>query len=68
MGERAVYVKYFDMKNEADRLMYSDQTGLSPVTSYKGNQYNMVLFETGSNNILVEAMRNICSGEMVRAC
>ena len=47
--------------------MFSDQTGRFPVTSYKGNQYVMVLFETGSNNILVEPMRNRCSGEMVRA-
>ena len=47
--------------------MFSDQTGRFPVTSYKGNQYVMVLFETRSNNILVEPMRSRVSGEMCRA-
>ena len=47
--------------------MYSDQTGKFPVTSYKGNQYIMVLFETTSNDILVEAMKSRTAGEMVQA-
>ena len=65
--EQAVYVKEFNLKDEADRMMFSDQTGRFPVTSFKGNQYVMVLFETIGNNILVESMRNRTSGEMVRA-
>ena len=51
-------VQYFDLKDEADRKRFSDQTGRFPGTSYKGNQYVMVLFETSSNNILVEPMRS----------
>ena len=43
------------------------QTGRFPVTSYKGNQYVMVLFETLSNSILVEPMRSRVSGKMCRA-
>ena len=65
--EQAVYIKEFNLKDEADRLMFSDQTGRFPTTSFKGNQYVMVLFETIGNNILVESMRNRTSGEMVRA-
>ena len=48
--------------------MYSDQTGRFPVTSFKGNQYVMVVYDMDvSNAILVEAMRNRTAGEMVRA-
>ena len=65
--EKAIFVKEYDLANELDRKMYTDQTGKFPVTSYKGNQYIMVLFETSSNIILVEAMRSRTSGEMVRA-
>ena len=65
--EQATYVKDFDLKDEADRMMCSDQTGRFPVTSFKGNQYVMVLFQTIGNNILVEPMRNRTSGQMVRA-
>ena len=36
-----------------------------PVTSFRNNQYIMVLFETMSDNILVEAMRTRSAGEMV---
>ena len=60
-------VQCFDLKDEADRIMFSDQTGRFPVTSYKGNQYVMVLFETRSNNILVEPMRSRVYGKMCRA-
>ena len=66
-NEKAVYVKEYNLAEELDRKMYSDQTGKFPVTSYKGNQYIMVLFETTSNNILVEAMKDRTAGEMVRA-
>ena len=62
-----MYTKEFNLRDEADKLMFSDQTGRFPVTSFKGNQYVMVLFETIGNNILVEAMRNRTSGEMIRA-
>ena len=55
---KAIMVQYFDLKDEADRKRFSDQTGRFPGTSYKGNQYVMVLFETSSNNILVEPMRS----------
>ena len=57
--------KVYNLKEEMDRKMYSDQTGKFPVTSYKGKQYVMVVYETTSNNILVEGMRNRTSGEMV---
>ena len=47
--------------------MYTDQTGRFPTKSYRGMQYIMVLVELDSNAILVEAMRNRTSGEMVQA-
>ena len=65
--ESAIFVKDYDLHDDADRKLYTDQTGRFPVTSFKGNQYIMVIFETTTNNILVEPMRNRVSGEMVRA-
>lgn len=65
--EQAVHIREFNLKDEADRLMFSDQTGRFSTTSFNGNQYIMVLYETIGNNILVEPMRNRTSGEMVSA-
>ena len=65
--DQVVYVKEFNLKDTADRLMFSYQTGRFPVTSFTGSQYIMVLFETIANNMLVEPMRNRTSGEMMRA-
>ena len=63
-----MYAATFDLKNEMDLKLYSDQTGRFPVTSFKGNQYVMVLYDMDiSGAILAEPMRNRTSGEMVRA-
>ena len=37
--------------------IYTDQTGIFPVTSSKGNKYIMVAFEEDSNNIMAEPMK-----------
>ena len=47
--------------------MYTDQTGKFPVTSFRGHQYIMVLFEVDSNNILIEAMKSWTAGNMILA-
>jgi len=57
----------FDLSDEAQRLMYTNQTGKFPKKSSKGNHYIMVLIEIDSNAILVEAMKNRTAGEMIRA-
>ena len=57
----------FDLSNEAQRLMYTDQSEKFPKKSIKGNHYIMVLIEINSNAILVEAMKNRSAGEMIRA-
>jgi len=57
----------FDLSNEAQRGMYTDQTCKFPKKSSKGNHYIMVLIEIDSNAILVEAMKNRTLGEMIRA-
>ena len=57
----------FDLSDEAQRVMYTDQTGKFPKKSSKGNHYIMVLIEIDSNAILVEAMKNRTAGEMIRA-
>ena len=51
-----------------DRKLYSDQTGKFPVTSFKGHQYLMILYDMdNTGSILAEPMRNRSAGEMVRA-
>ena len=62
-----VFSVTYDLHNEIDRKMYTDQTGKFPVRSVRGMQYIMVLLEMDFNVILVEPMRNITSGEMVKA-
>ena len=61
----ACYHAIYNLQDEMDRKMYTDQTGKFPVTSYKGKQYVMALHETSSNAILVEGLTNRTSREMV---
>ena len=46
--------------------MYTDQTGVFPVTSEKINKYIMILCGIDNNVIMSEAMWNRSSGEIVR--
>jgi hypothetical protein len=56
--QRESVLMIFDLSDEAQRLMYTDQTGKFPKKSSKGNHYIMVLIEIKRNAILVEAMKN----------
>ena len=51
--EQALHLAVFDLKDEMDKKLYSDQTGRFPVTSYRGNQYVMIAYHCDSNAILV---------------
>jgi hypothetical protein len=57
----------FNLNDEAECLMYTNQTGRFPKKSSRGNQYIMVLIEIDSNAILVEAMKNHTADKMIRA-
>ena len=61
------YYVVYNLGEEMQRKMYSEQTGRFPVTSYRGMQYTMVLYDLDSNAIMVEPMRNKTSGEMLAA-
>jgi hypothetical protein len=65
--QKEAIIRIYDLSDEAERLMYTDQTGRFPQKSSRGNQYIMVLIEIDSNAILVEAMKNRTTGEMIRA-
>ena len=65
--EHCIFTKTYDLHDDLERKMYTDQTGRFPVRSYCGNQYIMVLVELDGNAIMVEAMQNQTSGEMIRA-
>jgi hypothetical protein len=45
----------------------SDQTGRFPVTSSKGNQYIMAVYDYDSNHILAEPLKSRSEHELVRA-
>ena len=64
---REIYCTVYDLDDEAQQKIYTDQTGRFPKKSSRGNQYIMVLIEMDSNAILVEAMKNRSSAEMIRA-
>ena len=52
-GERALLVKTYNLQHQFDKKLYTDQMGRFPYTSFKGNQYIMVAYDTyGSNTIL----------------
>ena len=61
------YHAVYNLSEDMEQKMYTDQTGRFPFQSYKGMQYIMVLYELSSNVILVEPLRNKTSGEMVAA-
>jgi hypothetical protein len=49
------------------RQIYSDQTGRFPVTSSKGNQYIMIVYDYDSAAILAEPLKIRTEHELVRA-
>ena len=66
-GGGTVFHATYNLEDEAQRKIYSDQTGHFPTHSYKGMQYVMVVTELTTNGILVERLKNRTSGEMVAA-
>ncbi len=64
--QKEAFIRTFDLSDEAERLMYTNQTGRFRKKSSQGHQYIMVLIEIDSNAILVEAMKNRSTGEMMR--
>ncbi len=65
--EKTIFFKILDMKDETTQKIWTDQPGRFPKKYSKGSQYMMVLTEIESNAILVEAMKNRTSGEMICA-
>jgi len=60
-------IRIYNFSDKAKCLIHTDQTGRFPKKSSRGHQYIMVLIEINSNAILVEAMKNRTTGEMIRA-
>jgi hypothetical protein len=56
-----------NLADEATQKIWSDQPGRFPKKSSKGNQYIMVLTESNSDIIFIEATKNCSSGEMIWA-
>ena len=57
----------YNLYDNLERKMYTDQTGRFSVKLFRGIQYIMVLYELDSNVILVKSMQNRTSGKMVKA-
>jgi hypothetical protein len=43
--QKEAIIRIYDLSDEAERLIYTDQTGRFPQKSSRGNQYIMVLIE-----------------------
>jgi hypothetical protein len=65
--EQTIFYRILDLEDAAMQKIWTDQRGKFPKKSRKGNQYIMVLTASDSDVILVEAMKNQSSGEMIRA-
>ncbi len=65
--EKTIFFKILDMKDEATQKIWTDQPGHFSKKFSKGSQYMVVLTESERNAILVEAMKNRTSREMIRA-
>ncbi len=66
--EREIFICVYNVKdNKALLKIYTDQTGCFPKKSSLSNQYVMVLVELNSSAILVKAMKNCTSVNMIRA-
>jgi hypothetical protein len=48
--------------------IYTDQTGLFPVVSSKGNKYIMILYDYDSNAIMAQPIKDRTAPELLRAC
>jgi hypothetical protein len=59
---RDIFIKIYNASK-----MHSNQTGLFPATSSKGNQYIMVLVEVNGNYINAEPMKNKSEGSIIKA-
>ena len=59
-----IFSKTYDLSDNSEQRMYTDQTGKFPVRSYRGMQYITVLFEVDSNG---KSLRDRSSGELVQA-
>jgi hypothetical protein len=55
---QTIFYCILDLEDAATQKIWTDQTGKFPKKSRKGNQYIMVLTESDSDVILVEAMKN----------
>jgi hypothetical protein len=60
-------MKIYNLKDEAQLKMYTNQTGGFPKKPSHCNQYIMALIKLDSNAILVEAIKNYTTGEMIHA-
>ena len=58
----------YEAINDAKETMYTDQTGAFTVTYKRGNKFIIIMCEIDNDIIMSEAIRNISSGETVRAC
>ncbi len=63
--EKMIFYRILDLEDKATQKNWSDQLGRFPKKSSKGNQYIMVLTESNSDVILIEAMKNHSSGKMI---
>ena len=50
-----------------EQKIFTDQTGRFPTTSSLGNKYILTLFDTDTNTILVEPLKNKSKEELTRA-
>ncbi len=66
--QKEAIIRIYNLSNEAERMMYTNQTGQFPTKSSRGHQYMIVLIKINRNTILVKGMKNHTTGDMIQAC
>ena len=64
--KKEIFLTTYDLQDDFQQEMYTDQTGRFPTKSSRGYQYIMVLVELDSDAIMVAPMKNRTSKEMIR--
>ena len=65
--KKEIFITTYDLQDNFQQKMYTDQTARFPTKSSRGYQYIMVLVELDSDTIMVTPMKNRTSKEMIRA-
>ena len=61
-----IFTHVYELNNEMQENIYTNQIGRFPIKSIRGNQYLMVMIDIDSSYISMEPMKNHSLSEMIK--